>query len=370
MLTLFPWPNRASLYAARSRLRASFPLLGALLTSLMLLVPLPALAAGGTRTVVDMAGRSVEIPLHIGRVYAVGHCVPLVGALAPDQLANTMRLSEASKQLLSPRLYENKVAPASGLRLSDEELVKLAPDLIVMETMAGAEDAAARLQARLKAPVVLVDQDMGRYREAFDFLGDVLGQRNQAESLKDFVATYLEPIREKARLIPEAERVRVYYAENPNGLATNPSGNAHAQVLDIVGARNVAQVGNSPDEAMALVSMEQLLIWQPARILVWTPGADDLVTYRAITQGPLWQQLEAVKHQQVIQIPWQPFSWFDRPPGTNRIIGAIWLANLLYPERFPVDMVKVTQEYFRRFYHREPTAAQVRKLLGNIHPAG
>lgn len=348
----------------RNMRRGFAALVGLGLAALLCLAP----AARAERVVTDMAGRQVRLPDEVRRVYAVGHCIPIVAAVAPEKLANNYRLSEAARRYLPPALSAGKAVPAAGMRFSDEEILKMAPDLIVMEAMAGAADQATRLEARLHVPVLLVDQDMQKQRQAFTLLGEALGQQEQAAVLSDFVKTWLDPLYEKARRIPEKERVRVYYAEGPNGLFTNPSGSSHTQVLDFIGASNVAQVANLPDEGMSAVSMEQLFLWQPEVILVWTPGADQLSAWKAITGDPLWQRLNAVRKGRVVQIPWQPFSWFDRPPGSNRIIGALWLARLLYPQRFTFDLVAVTQEYFRKFYHFDLSEADARRLLASAHP--
>jgi len=322
------------------------------------------------RVIVDMAGRRVSIADSIHRVYAVGHCIPIVAAVAPEKLANNYRLGDDAKHFLSPALYLDKVVPTAGARLSDEEILKMAPDLIVIEAGSGSEDSASLLESRLHIPVVQVDQDILKYKNAFAFLGEVLDRREQAGKLADFVRTYLDPVGEKAKTIPAAERRRVYYAEGPDGLSTNPSGSSHTQVLDFVGAVNVAKVDNLPGEGMNAVSMEQLYLWQPELILVWTPSANRLTTWNAITANPLWMRVAAVKTGHVVQIPWLPFSWVDRPPGTNRILGVLWLAQLLYPERFKYDLPEVTQEYLRKFYHLELSRADAVYLLGLANPVG
>lgn len=317
------------------------------------------------RVITDMGGRRVKIPVAINRVYAVGHCLPMVNAVAPGKTLNSSKLTDAAKQFLPKEDYEKKAVPISGKRFSDEEIVGMRPDIVILEAIPQNLDAARRLQEKLNIPVVLLSQDMTRYTEAFRFLGAILDRKRQAALLSVFVAAYLDPIRKRADAIPGRERVRVYYAENPDGLSTNPSGSIHTQVLDFVGAVNVARVVNVPDEGFSQVSMEQLMVWQPDVILVWTPGGDRLMTYNAIIKNPLWSRLEAVKNRKVIQIPWLPFSWFDRPPGSNRIIGVIWLANLLYPSIFKYDMVKVTREYFRLFYHYRLSAREAVALLSS-----
>ena len=332
------------------------------------LLALGMLAAHAERVITDMAGRQVQVPDTVRRVYAEGHCLSLVGAVAPEKLLNLPRLSDDAKRLLGPAFTQGKQVPEGGMRFSDEEIVRMAPDLIVLEIGPSAIDNAARMQARLHIPVVLVDQALRHYKQTFVFVGQLLGHAEQGQALAQFVATYIDPIAERAAAIPDAERVRVYYAEGPNGLSTNAAGSNHTELLEFVGARNAALVQNVPGEAMNTVSIEQLYVWKPDLILVWTPNADRLVTWHAIVDDPLWRRLDAVRLGHVLQIPWLPFSWFDRPPGSNRLLGALWLAKTLYPTRQPYDLVAVTQSYFKLFYHHDLSAADARRLIDSAHP--
>jgi iron complex transport system substrate-binding protein len=249
------------------------------------------------------------------------------------------------------------------MRFSDEELVRMGADLVVIETGPGVADQAARMEAKLRVPVLVIDQDMRKFKETFVLLGEVLERKEQGKALADFMTAWIDPIGAKAAGIPENKRVRVYYAEGANGLSTNPAGSIHTNVLDFVGGINAAQVVGVPGEAVNEVSMEQLYLWQPQKILVWTPNADKLATWHAIVDDPLWQRLDAVRSGQVLQIPWLPFSWFDRPPGSNRILGVLWLAKTLYPDFYTFDLTAGVQTYFRLFYHKDITVADVQRLL-------
>jgi iron complex transport system substrate-binding protein len=46
-----------------------------------------------------------------------------------------------------------------------------------------------------------------------------------------------------------------------------------------------------------------------------------------------------------------------------RILGAKWVAATLYPARFPVDMVKGTEEFYRLFLHLDLSDAEARDIL-------
>ena len=54
------------------------------------------------------------------------------------------------------------------------------------------------------------------------------------------------------------ERVTVYYAEDTDGLETEPPGSVHAQLIDFCGGRNVADVQMNGQNGETDVSMEQV----------------------------------------------------------------------------------------------------------------
>jgi iron complex transport system substrate-binding protein len=70
-----------------------------------------------------------------------------------------------------------------------------------------------------------------------------------------------------------------------------------------------------------------------------------------------------VKDHAVYEAPQFPFNWIDRPPSVNRIIGIKWLANTFYPDRFHDDMRAETRKFYKLFYHRDLTEAELNQLL-------
>jgi iron complex transport system substrate-binding protein len=95
---------------------------------------------------------------------------------------------------------------------------------------------------------------------------------------------------------------------------------------------------------MDMISLEQVMLYNPDVMLVLEP-----VFFKAVFSDPRWRRIGAVKEERVYFIPNQPFNWFDRPPSFMRLLGAKWLANHLYPERYRVDLMRETQEFFRLF---------------------
>jgi iron complex transport system substrate-binding protein len=70
-----------------------------------------------------------------------------------------------------------------------------------------------------------------------------------------------------------------------------------------------------------------------------------------------------VRKKRVYLSPHLPFGWFDYPPGANRLIGLLWLSEILYPQLFRHDLKREVAEFYRRFYHQQPSDEQVARLL-------
>lgn len=47
----------------------------------------------------------------------------------------------------------------------------------------------------------------------------------------------------------------------------------------------------------------------------------------------------------------------------NRLLGLLWLAEILYPDHFRHDYRQEIAEFHERFYHQRPAAAQIDRLL-------
>ncbi len=313
--------------------------------------------------VTDMAGRKMVVPDTIRHLYVNKPGSILMYAIAPDMLVSrSLWMNEGTKRFLKGSYLQLPYMDGSV-----EEIVKLKPDIIISSFNINPKtrDEADKLSKKTGIPVFMVEMDMAKYEPTFKILGRLLNRQPQTDRMIGFLHTYIDSISVKAKMIPEKQRVHVYYAEGGRGLNTDPSGSFHSQILDVVGAVNAAQTGVVAGQGMTAVSMEQILLWNPDVTLVWTGMNSSLTTLQYIKSDNLWAKTRAVKNNKVYQIPFQPFGWFDRPPGTNRIMGAIWTAELLYPDVYHFDLNKITREYFDIFYHHNLTDNELAEVL---HP--
>jgi iron complex transport system substrate-binding protein len=100
------------------------------------------------------------------------------------------------------------------------------------------------------------------------------------------------------------------------------------------------------------------MLYDPDVILVM-----ENLFYDRVFSDPLWRRLRAVRNKKVYLIPGQPFNWFDRPPSFMRLLGVKWLANLLYPKHYSINMVKETKMFFKLFLGVELKQQEARNIL-------
>lgn len=158
----------------------------------------------------------------------------------------------------------------------------------------------------------------------------------------------------------EDEKARIYIAREEEGLGTDANGSFHAATLDLIGAVNVADVERVGSGGGSIVSMEQVINWNPDVILVYN---EDI--YDTIKSSERWAVLDAVKKEKVYLIPSGPYNFISNPPSVNRMIGVYWLGNLLYPEKYTFDEELLTT-FYETFYHVTPTKEQIDTIFHSV----
>ena len=315
----------------------------------------------------DSAGRQVKLPATILRIAPSGQLAQIVlYSLCPDKLIGWAATPSSA---LVPYLPEHRRdLPVFGqfygknMSLNLEALIAAKPDVIIDigERKATIREDMDSIAQQTGIPVIFIEATLDTMPAAYERLGKLTGTEKEASALSQYAK---ETVAEAARLrqmIDADKQVHVYYAQGNDGLATDPTGSIHADVIDLVGAVNVADIAMDSGSGMNPVSMEQVLLWQPDVVLFAKSEA-----YEAAINDPLWLQLKAEKECRFYDIPGAPYNWLGRPPAVNRLLGIKWLGNLLYPDVFLYDMTAEVQKFFRLFYHWELRLEEARELMEN-----
>jgi iron complex transport system substrate-binding protein len=325
--------------------------------SAVLIAPRRAFAA----TVSDAAGRAVPVPANVSRVFPAGPpAAILLYTLAPEMLIGWPRANrpEECVYMLPEICTRPEVGRITGRgnTANLETVIALKPDLIldVGSTSPTFVSLADRVQEQTGIPYALLDGRFAGIAGTYRSLGELIGRREDADKLASYAEDTLKTILGRVERVTTSERPRVYYARGPRGLATGLGGSINVETIELI-SRNVA---GETQGGLVNVSIEQILLWNPDVIV--TIDQEFAATVR---NDPSWASVKAVRDNRVHLSPKMPFGWVDFPPSVNRLIGLWWLAKILYPERFPEDLRVLTQDFYSRFYHVTPTAAQIDHVL-------
>ena len=328
---------------------------------------------GSERVISDALGRELTIPAEItGVVSTAPPTTMTLYLIAPDlMLGWNSELTPLQKKYI-PEQYQSIPVVGGWFGKTDgnfETFIRLNPDIIFEgRTITGDPvdvKAVEERQTQFGAIPLVTIQDTANisgYAKSISLIGDILNKKEKSDALVAYYQTALKTVKDAVSTIPEGEKIKVYYAEGPDGLATDPSGSQHAMLIDYCGGKNVAETTITPGYGMTPVSLEQVLSWNPEVII-----ASDSKFASSVLTDPLWKDVPAVQSGRVYAVPLTPFSWFDRPPGTNQIPGLYWMLHTLYPEKFTTEQLKEKiTEFYSSFYGVEVSASQLDGLLSDV----
>lgn len=322
--------------------------------------------AGGAaaRSVEDSAGRRVEVPDRVERVFAAGPpAAVLLYVLKPQALLGWPRaLRPEERPFIAPAardLPETGRLTGRGGEANLEAVLKLKPDLIVdfgsvRDTYVSLAD---RVQEQTGIPYILIDGRFENTAAALRLFGDILGVRERAEKLAAYADGAFGEVDSVLAEVPEAERPKVYLGRGPDGLESGVEGSINTEIIERAGGRNVIAAAGG-QRGLVQVSPEQLLTTDPDIVVTW-----DATFYRNVWNDPLWQGMEAVQNNEVFLSPSLPFGWIDRPPSLNRLIGLRWLAGIFYQDRLQHDLPAMTREFYSLFYQVDLSDEDLGALL-------
>ncbi|MGE4423126.1 MAG: ATP-binding cassette domain-containing protein [Pseudodesulfovibrio sp.] len=331
-----------------------------------------------TTLATDMAGRKVLVKTRIERVFGYNPMVTsLLFALAPDRIAGLgMPPMPPERMLASPEYLSLPVLGVmggdfgGGKTTFDRDAVRQrGVDLILSLTLFALDEveagAADRLQQELGIPVLVYDGGLDRTGEVLRRVGALLGVPDRGNLLADYFDEKFHKIAKTVAGIPLGERRTVYYAQSPTGLLTEPRRSRHGEIIEYAGGVNVAEVFEQRGCGRTPVCAADLARWDPDVVIMLSDeGKSPQRLYNRLRTDPFWSRLKAARDNAVFEPPAGMYNWFDRPPSVNRLMGLIWLTNLLYPEWFGWDLVRETREFYKLFYRMDLGPKQVETLLG------
>lgn len=322
-------------------------------------------AGGESFTFTDDLGRTFTFDGPIERIAPSGNLAQMIlYSLAKDEMVGlSSYLDESALRFLDEKTND---LPLFGTfygkkaNLNREAVILENPDVVIdMGEIKGDAkntiDDLDTLTEQLNIPVVFIECYLDNTADAYRRLGELLGGEDEAEIRAEYAERAINTAHDLREKITEP--VRVYYSSMPDPLSAIATGSFHGEVIEKVGCTNVVPASFSDGGNM--ISLEQVILWDPDVILLADRNA-----YDTVTGDPSWQGIKAVRENRVYLIPTKPFSFIDSPPSVNRIIGIYWLGCLLYPDVYgEIDLKKEVKEFYSLFYGYELNDMEVEELL-------
>lgn len=334
---------------------------------ILIVCPIDLTTAGALdRAIGDTPGREVSVPKSIARVYGASPPITcLIYALDPSLLAGlNFPFWPEQDPYLRPGIADLPVLGGwfgQGNIPNVETLAQIKPDLVLLWD-SGFFDVAkgVAMLGKIGIPAVPIKLDtLADYPAALRLAGRLLGREQRAAQLSEYIERTLDDVARLNR-IPESERVRVYYAEGPDGLNSDCDQSFHTEVINLVAGRNVYRCSPKDHYGMERLSLEQVMAYDPEVILIQDQGF-----YDRVYTDPRWRSIRAVKDRRVHRVPYLPFNWLDRPPSFMRALGVKWLAYHLYPERYPLDLSSEIKSFYRLFLQLDLDDVRIKEILGS-----
>lgn len=318
---------------------------------------------------VDSCNRTVQIPETITRIAPSGSTAQMVlMTIAPEMLVG---LSSTPSTDQYPYFPEEMITlPTFGqfygskANLNMESLIAADPQIIIDigDKKVGHARDMRKIQRQTGIPTIFVEADINDFPQAYRTLGQILGKEEKGEQLASYVEDVLALAEENKARLKEEDIVSVMYGTGSTGLNTNAKGSVQADVLTMIGVENAIVTEEITNQGGGtLVSLEEVYRVDPDVIVLNAGGPYERIT----AGGSEWDELKAVKNGRVYEVPNIPYCWMSSPPSINRVIGVLWLGNLLYPNLYDYDMVEKAQEFYKLFWNYDLSEDEAKAMLSN-----
>lgn len=326
----------------------------------------------GTRTIVNIDGTTITVPAKVERVAALfGPSYEKVFVLgAEDKIVANGDFHIDGwpwSNVIYKRLDEVPGVPHAHTQLNIEEIVKLDPDVVFYWAN---PDEIAKLESVGIAAVP--SASTGSFEDVKNMLmvyAQVLGPEEEAIA-REYAGYFDEKVKmitDVTSQIPAEERPRVYFA-NQEILWTAGKSSDIPEVIELAGGNCVHKdlEGGGKME----IGLEQFVQWNPEYVFVDHAGssgnapAEEVV--KELVADDRFQEVAAVKNDKVFICPTGVFFW---DAGVQKILMLQWMAQELYPDKFPdLDMKTELKYFYDKFYSYSLTDDEAERIIQHLNP--
>jgi iron complex transport system substrate-binding protein len=309
-----------------------------------------------TKTIIDMSGRSVEIPVSVNKVVTAGG-TPAVNAFlfalgCADTIQNGMPGYMSGKNwkfqsVFAPKIATEPVVSNGGPSwdVNTESLSALSYDVVFVVNKISADNLAKK-----GFPVVALYWDSPEsIKNTMTLLGSIMGKEESAQEYNQY---YDETLKSVAKRVSNVKvKPKAIYLNYTN--LSLPMTSTATWVIENAGGINVAK--GQKDHAP--VNVEQLLTWNPDYLFVWNKNEID-----ALYKDKRFAFINAVKNKKVFVMPMGAHVWSHYTP--EQPLAVLWAAEIFFPNMFKDTSIrKSVYDFYGRFFNYKLSEDQITQIL-------
>ncbi|GAB81290.1 hypothetical protein EB105725_13_00240 [Shimwellia blattae DSM 4481 = NBRC 105725] len=246
----------------------------------------------------------------------------------------------------------------SSHEIDPEQLIALNTRLLFVAQNMAVPRPELLKQAGIRV-LVFPANSLAALRQRVLSTGQVLGPdaRQKAQEYEAYFANNRQRVARRLAGLAPSRQLRVYHSMG-SPLITTGRPSLNQDWMDLAGARNVAEDWfNGKKSARGEVALERVVAANP-QVIVAMNKRDA----RAILASPQWARTDAVVHHRVYVNPKGMFWWCRET--SEEALQFLWLAKMLYPERFTdIDMRSETRHFYRQFFGLQLSDTQIDTIL-------
>ncbi len=317
-------------------------------------------------TVTDQAGETVVIKGTVRKIadaWRAHNEVDILLGAGEGITATVMKKSVAPWMYkVNPKL--NQAVSTFGTDFNTEDLMANSPDVIFMPV---GDPSAAKVKS-LGIPVVQLNfTNFDQMKTTISLTAQVLGGDAPArgEKYNAYLDRTIQMLTDRTAGLSDDHKPRVLHVESIMPLEIDGGNTIIDDWIHIAGGINVA---GSVQGNMKIVSLEQIIAWNPDVIILGANGVNGkIATVADITSDSHWANITAVKNGQVFQNPTGCYLWDRYSP--EEVLQLQWAAKLLHPDLFQdLDLVQITKNYYQDYLNYSLTDDDVARILASKAP--
>lgn len=310
-----------------------------------------------TRTVIDMAGREVELPAEINTIATFGACgvlnafVELMGA--GSKLCNNMSPSFTKTDKwkmqfeFAPQIADAPVLENANREILIEEVLKLKPDLCLTMT----ESTAEYLAENGLNVVYLSWSEVDDIKVAVELMGKVLGAEDVAADYIKYFDDTVARAEELTSGLTDDQRVKVLY-----GSVAKRSQPHRIAEWWIAKAGAISVTDDGHDGESYEYTTEKLLEWNPDVMLLTAKEKDELKADAQLSG------ITAIANDAMYMIPTVAHVWGNRT--VEQPLTILWTINKCYPELLSKEQLAEDIHYFyEHFFLYDMSDEQIAAII-------